>query len=306
MKVLVVDDEPTTLLMISQYIKVMGHEVITAVNGEKAVEAFQKDTPDLVLMDVMMPVMNGFETAKRIRKICETVGWIPVIFLTGMNSDEDLAQGIEAGGDDYITKPVSQMVLTAKVRAMERIASMRKQLIKANEELERLSIIDGLTNISNRRRFDEMFEMEWQRATREKTPLSVILMDIDFFKYYNDNYGHLEGDNCLIKVAASLKESLHRATDMVARYGGEEFVALLPNTPMEKASAIAETFRSNIESLNIPHEHSKAASHVSISLGVATTIPEIGGDRKGFLEKADGALYQAKEGGRNRFHAVNA
>jgi len=308
MKVLIVEDTRTNLLIFTKQISSMGHEVVSATNGQEAIEVFQREKPDLVLMDVMMPVMDGLDATREIRKISGTQGWVPIIFLTAMQKDGDLVRGIEVGGDDYLTKPISSIVLKSKVIAMERIAQMRNDLIEvtdklqdANKELERLSIEDALTGISNRRRFNDLFEMEWKRARRDKSLLSVILLDIDFFKPFNDNYGHVAGDECLKKVAVALKSVMKRPVEFVARYGGEEFVALLPETSLDGAKIVAEALRKSVEEVNVPHDFSQATNHVTVSLGIATDIPTTDMTPAQFLNRADEALYQAKESGRNRW-----
>ncbi len=174
------------------------------------------------------------------------------------------------------------------------------QLKKANEKLQMLSVLDGLTGIPNRRRFDEYLEAEWKRHFRDKNQLSIIMCDIDFFKLYNDNYGHQAGDDCLIKVAGTIAGSAIRASDLAARYGGEEFVLILPNTDAEGAMTVAEEVRTNVQTLQIPHELSKVSNYVSLSLGVATMVPEEGGCAEDIVAMADKALYKAKESGRNR------
>ncbi len=302
MKVLVADDSPTNLLIMRKYIETAGHQTITVEDGLQAVKAFKVEKPDLVLLDVMMPNMDGFEAALRIRSVCEKwKTWIPIIFITAMTQDQDLAKGIESGGDDYLTKPISRIVLNAKLTAMERIAKMRGELEDANRQLKQLSEMDGLTGIANRRRFDDYFEREYKRAIRENSSLSVLLIDVDHFKSYNDHYGHPAGDTCLQQIATTLSKILKRPADLIARYGGEEFVAVLPNTPRVGAQHIANSLLKAIEDLEIPHTKSTTASVITISIGYTTA-------GSGWIEKfkssdliecADNALYQAKTSGRN-------
>ena len=177
------------------------------------------------------------------------------------------------------------------------------ELQKANERLKMLSVMDGLTKIPNRRRFDEYLDAEWQRHYRDKKPISVVLCDIDFFKLYNDNYGHQAGDDCLQKVAKSINDSAQRSTDLAARYGGEEFVLVLPNTDADGAMAVSETVRSNIMNLKLPHAKSKVCDHVTLSLGVATMIPNADNSAEALVELADEGLYESKENGRNQSRA---
>jgi diguanylate cyclase (GGDEF)-like protein len=306
MKVLVVDDARSNRLLVSRFIEAMGHTTIEASDGEEAVAVFIREKPDLVLMDVMMPGMDGFEATRRIRAI-EGQEWVPVIFLSAQEDERDIATGIEAGGDDYLAKPVSQVVLSAKMRAMQRIAEMRGQLVKmsreleaTNQELERLAHIDGLTGIANRRYFDVCLAREFARSLRNRNPLSLILADVDHFKAYNDHYGHQAGDDVLKQMAARMTNCLRRPADLVARYGGEEFVIVLPETNRGGALRVAELLRAAIEELAIPHGWSSVANKVTLSLGVACTTSESIPTPEALLADADQALYSAKHAGRNR------
>jgi len=307
MKVLVADDTRTNLLIVKKYIENAGHEVITASDGLQAVNLFNRTFPDLVLLDIMMPNMNGFDAARQIRWECEQrKRWIPIIFLSAMGEDEDVVKGIEVGGDDYLTKPVSRTVLNAKLKAMARIADMQKQLDEANRQLRELSEIDPLTKIANRRRLDTTLEKEWRRAARTHTSLSLILCDIDYFKQYNDNYGHQAGDDCLKRIAKTLSEGLKRPGDIMARFGGEEFIGILPETNQEGTTKVAQKLRKSIEGLKIIHEFSAASSFVTLSFGMATIVPEkqLTFDPKQLIESADRCLYRAKEAGRNRIESI--
>ncbi len=303
MKVLVADDSPTNLMIVQKYIETAGYTVIPVEDGLQAVKTFKEVDPDLVLLDVMMPNMDGFEAATRIRAFCEKKGkWIPIIFLTAMNQDEDLVKGIECGGDDYLTKPISRIVLNAKLKAMERIANMRQELEYANLRLKQLSEIDGLTGIANRRRFDDYFEREFRRAIRENSDLSLLLIDIDNFKAFNDYYGHQAGDDCLQNIATEIASTLKRPGDLLARYGGEEFAGVLPRTPLEGAQFLADELVRAAENLQIPHAKSTTSDFVTISIGYATVAADEFGDLNSarLIERADKALYQAKAHGRNR------
>jgi diguanylate cyclase (GGDEF)-like protein len=244
--------------------------------------------------------------ARQIRQIERPSDWTPIIFLSALNKDEDLEKGIAAGGDDYLHKPVSEVVLCAKVRAMQRIVQIRQSLLvitrkldAANHELKRLSSLDGLTGIPNRRHFDEVLAREWRRALRQGAELSIIMCDVDFFKQYNDTYGHQDGDECLRQVSQSLTTAMDRGGDLVARYGGEEFVAVLADTSSGGALFVAERMKDAIGQLNLPHS-SSSFGRVSASFGIASAraFPEIKPSM--VLEAADRALYQAKREGRNR------
>lgn len=312
MKVLIADDTRSVLLSTSAMVQAEGHEVVTAASGKKALELYVQEQPDLVLLDVVMPEMDGLEVASRLRQI-GAEHWVPIMFLSGMVNDDDLVKGIEAGGDDYLKKPISQRVLNAKLRAMQRIAEMRHQLVAVSAryrqlsvELESISHKDGLTGIANRRYFDSELAREWERAKRGSEPLSLLLIDVDHFKAYNDHYGHVAGDECLKRAADILAAGSKRVTDLVARYGGEEFVTVLPGTDAAGARYVAEDMRARIDEARIPHAASSVVDHVTVSIGCATMGPQAhaGSSPADLIKRADGALYQAKNEGRNRVAAA--
>ncbi|MDB5800926.1 MAG: response regulator receiver modulated diguanylate cyclase [Rhodocyclales bacterium] len=306
MKALIIDDTLTSLTLVSHQLRRMGIEPFVAQDGATGVELFKQHRPDLVLVDVVMPGLNGYEVTKRIRQLERDGEWTPIILLTARTSDEDLERGIAVGGDDYLVKPISEVVLTAKVRAMQRIAQMRYSLVvltrrldDANRELTRLSAVDGLTGIANRRQFDEFLTREWARSARHETEISLLMCDVDFFKQYNDLYGHQMGDECLRIVALALAARVKRPTDLVARYGGEEFAVILPDTDLEGARQIAEAMRSDIERLAIAHGGGRDGI-VTMSLGVACRVPNRdGAGNAALIKAADDALYEAKGRGRN-------
>lgn len=309
MKALVIEDTVTSATLICHLLEKMGLVPVRASDGQSGIEMFKRERPDLVLLDIIMPGMDGFEVARRIRQLEKDGEWTPIIFLSARASDQDLAEGIHVGGDDYLVKPVSEVVLKAKVRAMQRIAQMRYSLLvltrkldEANRELTRLSSVDGLTGIPNRRCFDETLAREWRRAQRNRQPLSLLVADVDHFKEFNDTYGHQAGDDCLKSVAKALAGCLNRATDLVARYGGEEFAVVLPDTDEEGAHAVAELMRETVVRLAIEHSGSSVADHVTLSLGVACCVPgdEPEASAASLLSDADKVLYEAKRGGRNR------
>ena len=305
MRILIADDSETSRLLLSEQIATAGHKVLTAKDGIEAVHIAKTKRPDLIMLDVIMPGLDGIETARQIKAYCDDKGsWIPIIFLSAMVEDEDIVRGIEVGGDDYLAKPISGMVLRAKLTAMERIVKMRQQLEStrrrfdiANRRLLRQSQMDGLTNIANRRKFDEHLNREWRIAVRRQAPLSIILCDIDHFKSYNDTYGHPAGDRCLQQVATTLEQVTKRPGDLVARYGGEEFAVILPETPHDAALVLAEKMRLAINSLQpvLPN------APVTASFGVGSALPELASEGPlALIEAADRALYVAKKQGRNR------
>jgi diguanylate cyclase (GGDEF)-like protein len=301
MKIAIVDDTTANLLLVRKHVELLGHDTVTARDGAEAIAVFEAERPDIILMDVVMPEMDGYEAARRIRALEGGAHWTPIIFLTGMGAEDDLKSGIDAGGDDYLIKPVSPVVLGAKIRAMQRLHEMRATLVDttrklddANQELQRLSALDGLTGIPNRRRFDESVLVEWRRNARTASALSLAMIDVDAFKQYNDNYGHLAGDDCLRRIATALNQTLKRPGDMLARYGGEEFVAILPNTPLAGGLLIAQQLCDAVRELALPHAHSRAAPIITISVGVAATVPDYVATPGILIETADEMLYAAK------------
>jgi diguanylate cyclase (GGDEF)-like protein len=307
MKILVVDDSATMRAALAKMLAKMGHEALTAESGTQAIALYESTPPDLVLLDVQMPGLDGFEVATRLRA-GRPGEWIPLIFLSSQEDDEDVEKGIAAGGDDYLIKPVSNVVLNAKIKAMERIVDMRRRLLAlgneltaANRELIKLSQSDGLTGLANRRHLDAVLLDEMTRARRSGDQLAVILCDVDHFKLFNDHYGHLAGDDCLKAVASAIRSVCKRPADLAARYGGEEFMLVLPQTPPDGARAVAEKLLQAIAALGVTHAYSSAATCVTVSAGIASFDASKGISPAELIARADGALYQAKERGRNRF-----
>ncbi|MCG8609433.1 MAG: diguanylate cyclase [Pseudomonadales bacterium] len=307
MKVLLVDDSLVDRMILESFLQDLGHELVIGENGAQAVELYKEHSPDLVIMDEVMPVMKGQDAARKIREIEDN--WTPIIFLSACFSAEDIAAGIEAGADDYLAKPIDHKTLSAKMMAMQRIATMRSKLIQitrdyeeANEHLKKLVDIDGLTGIANRRYLDRYLAHEVARCQRSAQSLTVIMCDVDHFKAYNDFYGHLQGDDCLKSVANALGTVSRRTTDLVARYGGEEFAVMMVGVEREDVRAIAESIRLAVMDLAIPHAKSSIADVVTLSVGVFVDVPKIGTTPSDFLKRADAALYQAKQSGRNKVH----
>ncbi|MGB0127560.1 MAG: diguanylate cyclase [Rhodocyclaceae bacterium] len=308
MKILVVEDSPTALQVLCQQVERIGMVPIPARDGLAGMEAYRKHKPDIILLDVVLPETDGFSVAQQIRSLESNGDWTPIIFLTVRANDEDLARGIGVGGDDYLMKPVSEIVLGAKLRAMLRIVDMRRSLLtvsrrldRANRELRRLSAQDSLTGIANRRYFDETFGREWRRAARNRKAISLVMCDVDYFKQYNDVYGHQAGDECLIQVAQCLAKQARRPGDSVMRYGGEEFAVLLPETDGRGASVLAEKIRAAVEALAIAHAGSEVGKVVTVSAGVASAVPGVAAEKQSdLLQWTDAALYEAKRLGRNQ------
>jgi diguanylate cyclase (GGDEF)-like protein len=287
----------------------MGIVPLTAETGALAIDIYHREKPDVILLDAQLPDIDGFDVALKIRALEKVKDWTAIIFLTSMTKDEDLERGIEVGGDDYLLKPISEVVLKAKLKAMFRMVEMQRALVhmteqlnEANAKLLRLSATDGLTGIANRRMYDELAIREWRRCERMKKPLALVMIDVDHFKLFNDKYGHQTGDECLKAVAAQVGKAAPRATDLAARYGGEEFVLVLGETDTDGAKWIANRLRQQVSDLKIPH-YATASRHVTISCGVAAIIPEVNYSLDVLLKSADHALYQAKETGRDRVGA---
>lgn len=295
--ILLVDDVPKNLQILGNALKSDDLTVAFATNGKKALEYVQKKQPDLILLDIMMPDMDGYEVCKRIKEDTQTMH-IPIIFITAMSDADDEYRGFELGGADYITKPFNPRLVRARVESQLRLK-------RKTDLLEKLSSIDGLTEIPNRRQFDETLSNEWARARRAQSNISLILIDIDFFKQYNDHYGHAAGDKCLQKVAKTLKHSLKRPADFVARYGGEEFVVILSEIDHQSVLMMANKLNESIFQLELPHEASQVSEYLTISLGIATTIPQDDQRHESLLETADKYLYEAKSSGRNQVKGVH-
>ncbi|MBF0549936.1 MAG: diguanylate cyclase [Deltaproteobacteria bacterium] len=290
--VLIVDDEPGNAKILVELLR-PSYTVRVAVDGAKALQVARSDIPpDLILLDVVMPGMDGYEVCQELKADPRTQD-IPIIFITAKDSEQDQIKGFNIGAVDYITKPFSPVVVEARVKT-------HVELKIKSELLKKLSLRDGLTGIANRRRFDEYLTYVWDFSKRESLPLSLILIDIDHFKLFNDNYGHLAGDACLVQVAQTLDNSIKRKTDLAARYGGEEFGCILPHTNSDGALALANNMSDNLRLLSIPHVHSGTCSWLTISQGVATVVPTRDTRPDTLIKVADEALYRAKSEGRNR------
>lgn len=295
--ILVVDDNPDNLEIISTRLRFRGYDVALAERGEEAIEKVHEASPDLILLDIMMPDMDGYEVARRIRGQ-KNIPYIPIIVVTARDSTEDKVTGLDAGADDYLTKPINFPELEARVRSMLRIKRLQDQLEEKNRELEQLSISDGLTGLYNHRHLHELLNEEYDRSRRTGDPLSLVMFDLDRFKEVNDTHGHQAGDRVLVELADILRESA-REIDKLARYGGEEFMAILPESDSEAGMTFAERVREMVEQQKFEIDKEKPL-RMTISAGVATYPgPETDSARQ-LVYQADQALYSAKNSGRNR------
>jgi len=294
-KLLVIDDDFEFVTMMQLMLSLHGFNIDIAYSGEEGLRKIQGNSYDVVLLDVMMPGMSGFEVCKEIRKIKESTQ-LPVILLTAKGEKDDIIEGINAGANDYITKPFESEILIAKINALVKLKELQDELEKKNKLLENLAITDGLTGVYNYRFFYQKLKEEFERAKRYETPLACIMMDLDFFKNINDKYGHMVGDTVLIELATKITENI-RKNDVFARYGGEEFVLLLPHTSENGAYNEAERIRKAVENFHFSHVEE---GEVKISLGISNYPADYINTPDDLLKCADTALYKAKKSGRNR------
>jgi len=290
-KILIADDQPINIRVLYEIFSA-DCDVYMATSGAHTIRLCQRELPDLVLLDVVMDDVDGHEVC-RLLKADPLTSAIPIIFVTSQSREADEVMALQLGAVDFITKPINPLIVRARV-STHLTLKLQGDLLRAS------ALLDGLTGVANRRKFDEDLQADWRQCLRENVPLSLILLDIDYFKRYNDRYGHQAGDSCLKSVAKALSEMLRRPYDSVARYGGEEFACLLPKTDLQGAVGIAEKMQAHVRELGIEHLGSDIERVVTISLGVATVVPNADFDAYGLLEAADKHLYQAKRTGRAR------
>lgn len=293
-RLLVVDDQPINIQVLYRTFGA-DHQVFMATSGAQALQVAQQQLPDLILLDLELGDIDGFEVCLRLQQDKLTAG-IPVIFVTSHSSEAAETRGLQVGAVDFISKPVNPAIVRARVRTH---LTLKQQA----DQLRQYAFIDGLTGLHNRRALDERLEAELRHSMRSENALSVLLIDVDYFKKYNDLYGHLMGDEALRQVSAALKACMLRPVDLAARYGGEEFACLLPETPLEGAVLVAERLRQQVALLAIPHAASDVSPWLSISIGVAAKPGRPGMQAKELLALADEALYDAKRSGRDRVAA---
>jgi diguanylate cyclase (GGDEF)-like protein len=321
--ILVVDDDRTMRLLLRQALEKEGYRVVELTNGKQCLDAYADEKPDLILLDAVMPVMDGFTCCQELFKIAKnnlalalaafenessfdnnviSKLWdrTPILMITGLDDPASVDRAFLAGASDYITKPIHWTVLRHRVRRLLQQGQLYKQLEAANEALQQLANIDALTGLANRRRFDQYLNFQWFSLAQQEAPVSLILCDIDCFKLYNDKYGHPAGDLCLQKVAAVLKEKVQNIHDLVARYGGEEFAVIMPHTRTDGAMQVAAAIQAGVRELEIAHAASFVSQYVTMSLGIASTIPSLESSPTALVVAADEALYQAKALGRNQ------
>ncbi|MBP0029732.1 MAG: diguanylate cyclase [Roseofilum sp. Guam] len=317
--ILIVDDLPDNLRLLSKMLTQQGYKVRKAINGEMAIASCTAQPPDLILLDINMPGMNGYQVCDTLKSSPMTAQ-IPIIFLSALDEANHKLQAFKSGGLDYITKPFQVEEVLARVEhqlslcyqqnklkeELEQLKEEVNQRQQTQQNLERLVTVDELTQLSNRRHFNDYLKQEWKRLFSLPSytggypqALSLILADVDYFKLYNDTYGHLKGDQCLQKVAQAMKQVVTYSGSLVARYGGEEFAVILPNASSDYALQVAELIRMQVKALKIPHSQSIVSSYVTVSLGVACRFPDSDLSPEDLISSADKALYHAKQQGRN-------
>lgn len=316
--VMLVDDQAIVAERIRRdLIEEAGVDFHYCQDPHEALAAAETIRPTVILLDLLMPDVDGISMVRAFRANPGTQH-IPIIVLSTKEDAKIKADAFAAGANDYLVKLPNRVEVIARIRyhsrayihmiqrdeAYRALRESQRKLEQKNFELMRMSNIDGLTEVANRRRFDELIQEAWAHSRRNNSPLAVAMIDIDCFKDFNDNFGHLAGDDCLKAVAKALSEELPRMTDFVARYGGEEFVVVLSATDTAGAECVAERLRTAIDALRIEHPHSRAADHVTISIGVAVAIANADDKPQGLVAAADKALYEAKRDGRNRVHCM--
>lgn len=289
-RILAVDDDPFVIELLQEFLKAH-YDLAVASNGEQVIACCRNALPDLVLLDVMLPGMDGYEVCRRLKSEPLTRD-VPIIFVTAEDDTDAEIRALEAGAVDFICKPLERGIVLAHVRT--------HLLLKAqSDQLRNMAMTDVLTGVANRRNVESKLDTEWRRCLRSGEPISVIMIDIDEFKLYNDAYGHHVGDKCLQRIAAALASELRRAGDFVGRYGGEEFICVLADTSLEAAVCRANALGRAVELLAIEHASSATGAVVTISRGVCSTVPQDSTQLAALLKTADVMLYKAKRSGRN-------
>ncbi|MEH2374554.1 GGDEF domain-containing response regulator [Nostoc sp.] len=322
--ILVADDDKTTRVLLRKIMEEEKYRVVAVNDGKQCLDAYQAIKPDIVLLDAVMPVMDGFTCCHQLREIARnhrrsavatfdtdsrlnntliSQMWerTPILMITCLDDEESVNRAFEVGATDYVTKPVNFAVLRHRLSRLVQEAQLYKHLEAVNQSLEYLANVDGLTELANRRRFDDYLNNQWIDLIQKESPLSMILCDIDFFKFYNDKYGHPAGDISLQKVGAVLSLKAQKHQDLVARYGGEEFAVIMPYTPAFGAVHVAAAIQAGIKDLQIVHDGSPVSQYLTLSMGIATIVPTWESSPSDLIVLADKALYQAKNGGRDRF-----
>ncbi|CAD5921367.1 Phytochrome-like protein cph2 [Planktothrix tepida] len=324
--ILLVDDKPDNLRLLSTMLMEHQYEVRRVTKGVMALKTAKAAPPDLIVLDIKLPDLDGYEVCQALKSDPMTAE-IPIIFISALDNVLDKVKAFSVGGVDYITKPFQVEEVLVRVKNHLTLRSQHQQLLeknerlqqeikarkeieialkesqselqKLNQELQRLAHLDGLTQTANRRQFDHYLQQQWMQLCQEQKTLALIMCDVDYFKSYNDTYGHQAGDDCLRAIAQAISQAIPRTTDLVARYGGEEFAVILPETDLLEAEIIAQTIQKKVQSLKLVHDHSQVSPYITLSLGITCLIPHFQFSPSLLIEWADRALYQAKKQGRN-------
>ncbi|NET32318.1 MAG: diguanylate cyclase [Cyanothece sp. SIO1E1] len=297
-EILLIDQNVSSLCSLAVMLNQRGYKTRQAASGQLALQSVQIAPPDLIVLDIDMPAIDGYEVYEHLKADVRTSG-IPVIFTISLNADHSREKAFQLGGVDYITRPFHFKEIIARIENHLTLAELRK----TNLALQNLIYLDSLTQVANRQYLDQCLQQEWKRLRREQRSLALLMCDVDYFKYYNDTYGHPAGDQCLQQVAQAIQKGVKRPADLVARYGGEEFAIILPSTDLDGALQVAETVQAEVRSLRLDHAASPVNQYVTISIGVATMLPNQVHEVETLLSTADVALYEAKVRGRDRIVA---
>jgi diguanylate cyclase (GGDEF)-like protein len=301
--ILIVDGDELARLQLRTWLEADGYKVAEAVDGASCLEAYERYHPDLVLLELVLPDQSGLDCCTQVYGMSGG-HYTPIVIVTGCADERSIACAFKLGVTDYVTKPILWPIFRYRLQRFLEDSQKYRQLETENQQLVRLATLDGLTRIPNRRRFDEHLDAMWRQMVREKDWIAVIIGDVDYFKAYNDSYGHLAGDHCLQKIAEALNQCCYRPLDLVARYGGEEFSVVLPQTDLAGAFNLAERLKSAVSALNIPHSGSEIDSILTMSFGVAAARPNANMWADLLLASADEALYKAKSLGRHQVFGI--
>ncbi|WP_404783739.1 diguanylate cyclase domain-containing protein [Altericista sp. CCNU0014] len=295
---LIAEDDDLMRRTLRYTLEEYGYQVVETNNGQECLEQYEQLNPDIILLDCTMPIMNGYTCCEQLRML-DKAAHTPIVMITGLDGDSSIQRAFASGATDYVLKPVQWKIFAQRITKLIEQTKLMRQLAEQNAEYRQEMMVDDLTKVLNRRAFDRYLQQEWQRSMREQKPFSVILADVDFFKIYNDTFGHVAADRHLQQVAQIMRHAVYRATDLVCRYGGEEFGILLPNTSVDGAVQVAVRIQTALKDFYLDRSSSASTRPITLSYGISGLIPAQNMQPVKLVEAADKALYQAKENGRN-------